>query len=236
MTEPVEKKFTVSYATVQIAGRTFRAQYDEDQAAYEAKDPLTFVPNYSQNFQVKIDLAAVSGTDEEQQHEQSGETIDVSVKVKEGKALFQTLKYWIELTFPNDLSIQERFGFNDYDKACMTHGGFILFYGTLKSMMTTYGAELVTRGCPQTDVDKVATIDEELRAEKTEQQLEIRKRKGETQNRIIRHNDVWDVMSQINKASKIVWPDDYAMQSKYFMPENPGGGGQTEPPPPPNPS
>ncbi len=236
MAQEIEKKFKISYANVITSSQTFHDLYELDKADFMNKDPQTFTANYGTDFQTKIDLAAASGTDETQLDEQVGETLDVSVKMKEAKEHFQeTMKYWIEKTFPNDKAKWNEFGFNDYDEASRSHAQMIIFYNTFKTMMTTDGAALVARGCKQTDVDKAATLEAELRAEKTEQQIEIKQRKSITQARIIKYNSVWDVMQEINKGSKATYPDDHAKQSQYFMPETPGGGGTPPPPPLPGP-
>lgn len=236
MSKLVKRLFNIAYAKVLTASETFLSFFTEDESAFSTFDPQTFISSYKDDFRAAIDAARASGTDEEQEDEQSGETEDVTVKMKESGDVFQKMKYWILKAFEGDITKQNQFGCDDYDDAMKSHDKMIVFMGTFKKMVTDNSAALIARGCPQALIDAVTVKELELRNEKTEQQVEIKKHRGVTQNRVTKYNAVWTIMSEINDASKQVFENDPARMMVYYMPETTSGNGDGDtgnnPPPP----
>ena len=101
----------------------------------------------------------------------------------------------------------------------------------------TYKVELIAKGFTQPKIDMILQLKDELRQEQVEQETAKKERPVKTQERILILNKPWLSMRKINRASKIIYKDNYAKLNEYELPrhsqagetpaEGPVGGGLT---------
>ena len=89
---------------------------------------------------------------------------------------------------------------------------------------------MIAVGFTQLDITALLTLSAELNTIYNNQQEFIQLTSDRAEERVIAFNKVWDVMVQINFASKQVFKDSPALIEYYLLyPEGPGPGALTAP-------
>lgn len=216
----IKKLFWLPFSKVITSAETFRLLYHKDHLDFEAKDPQRFTLTYEDDFRTKINDALETGTDESYMDEVSQNSDGVSNKLKEARKYFNVdIRYWVGKTFPDDEAKKKEFGFDNYANAKRTHKLMIDFMNTLKGVVDKNKTEMLAKGTPLAIIDKAEVLGQELRDEKKQQQVKLRERNTLAQNRTIKYNAVWSVMSEINEGAKLVYSENFAHMAQYNMPQ-----------------
>lgn len=216
----IKKLFWLPFGDVIINAETFLRLYSIDHLDFEAKDPQRFTVTYENDFRTKINDAMNTGTDESYMDEVSQKSEGVSNKLKEARKYFNIdIRYWVGKTFPDDEAKKKEFGFDNYANAKRTNKLMIDFMNTLKGVVDKNKTEMLAKGTPLAIIDNAAVLEQELRDEKKQQQVKLRERNTLAQNRTIKYNSVWTVMSEINEGAKLVYAEDPAHLAVFYMPK-----------------
>jgi hypothetical protein len=129
----------------------------------------------------------------------------------------QGSKYFIEKAFPNNRSMWNEFGYNDYDEARKSQLKMILFMKVLRTVALTNKDALIAAGFDQTKIDEIDGLATRLDSANTAQQVFIKKRKQLSYERIEILNELWAIIQHICKVGKIIYVNDYGHYQQYVM-------------------
>lgn len=181
-------------------------------------------------FLTAIEAADDTPGDDEVVTEQQLSTLAVETVMALSRKRLGRLFNYAEITFPDNPLAKDIFGNNIYRKNRYIQTGMIevLQVAYTKANMEPYKSALITQGFIQTRIDELNTLALNLQSTNNTQEVKKTERPELTQDRIEKHNAVWNIWEKINTASKVVYEDDYAKQQQYLMyPEAGNDSGST---------
>ncbi|MFZ4400621.1 MAG: hypothetical protein ACOYO1_11345 [Bacteroidales bacterium] len=131
----------------------------------------------------------------------------------------QTIYFYLDRAFPGNKAVQSYFGKDHYEAARNTPQKLInlLLKAKEASEKIDYKDALMAKGLKQTVIDDLEITSDKLKAKSEEREIYISSRKLATQNRFKILNKIWNCMSAVNDASKLVYKADYAKQQQYLL-------------------
>ncbi len=165
-----------------------------------------------------LESAEIAAQDLTIQDELNVLTAKVQQELEACRIHYQKMKYFIEKAFPENRSIWHAFGFTEYEKARKSEAMMIRFMQNLYLQSGKYTVELTAVNCAQEDIDKTDLLMKSLRDADQAQELYKKERLLFTQARIQKLNTAFEYMRKVNKASKIIFADDYAKLKQYMLP------------------
>lgn len=225
MARPKEKTriYYIADATMLELAKTKHGFFLEDKAKFVQFD-ADFQDPYAANYLAKISGGEQKPTDERVTDQLTDLTKTVVNKMEACRAAYQTLKFFVEKAFPDNLPVQNEFGFDNYIKAQRSQARMILFMEEVYSVALKYKSDLLAKNYSQQQIDALLTLKQQLDTANTVQELAKGGRPTLTQDRIEKLNDVWTIMKNICKAGKIIFEKDAAKYNRYTLP----AGAETE--------
>jgi hypothetical protein len=182
------------------------------------------------SFLAAIEAADDTPGDDEVVTEQQLATLEVDTVMALSRKRLGRLFNYAELTFPDNPLAKDIFGNNIYRKNRYIQTGMIevLQVAYSKANKEPYKSALITQGFIQVRIDELNTLALNLQSTNNVQEVKKTERPELTQDRIKKHNVVWNIWDKISTASKVVYEDDYAKQQQYLMyPEAGNDSGNT---------
>ncbi len=218
MPTPVTADYRVDAAALIEASRVMRLAAIEDLVELALKDAAITV-GFTNLWKTANDDAEAAPTDEQLDDMLTQKTEAVEAKMKNCRDHFQDSKYFSELAFPNQKTIWNEFGFNDYDEVRDSQDKMTGFMKRLNLTQEKYKVQLIAIGYPQIEIDKSETLRGELEALNAAQDLLKKTNVGGTQTRITLNNIVYNTyMVRVGKLGKMVWKNDFAKYQRYLLP------------------
>jgi Carboxypeptidase regulatory-like domain len=217
MPEPILKDFRITNPDMIQDARTKHGAYVEDLADFTDFDP-DFDAAYGNTFELAIDDAEAMDDDETVLDQQAQLTVAIETEMKNCRNKYQDSKPFIVKAFPDDVAIQNEFGFNDYKKAQESQAVFTKFMLKFHAVATKYKVQLIAKNYTQLKIDEILTRYTALKDADIAQELFIKNRPVKTQERIIKFNDAWAIERTICEAGKRIYKDDYAKYQRYLLP------------------
>ena len=212
--------YTLLYGTDGTDGdlAEFTAQFTMMNAAFLA------------SFLIAIDAADDTPGDDEVVTEQQLATLEVETVMALARKRLGRLYNYAEITFPDNPLAKDIFGNKNYRKNRYVQTGMIevLQVAFSKADTEPYKSALIAQGFIQVRIDELNTLALNLQSTNNVQEVKKTERPELTQDRIKKHNIVWNIWDKISTASKVVYEDDYAKQQQYMMyPEAGNDSGST---------
>ncbi len=217
------RKFGMSDPDMLEDARLIHGYFETDKVDMIAFDATMDDP-FADDFLAEIDAAeALSGDDQ---------LIDVLVEATEtveeamtkGRNGFQTLKYFIERAFPENKSVWDQFGYNDYEKASRSQSRFIQFLLKAHKWAVKYTVQLNAVGCTNARIAEIKTLAENIQSFNLDQETEKGTRPEETDNRIKALNRIWATLSRIRRAGKLIYFNNFGKYQRYLGPSATSSG------------
>jgi hypothetical protein len=158
--------------------------------------------------------------------QQAGKGEIVMEKRKLCEEHVRDIKYFVKKAFPDNKSIRNEFGFNDYEEAKQKPAEFVIFMRQLEETVDTYKDKLRAKGMPAAKIGVAATLANELETAIKTHGTSKKGRILTTQDRRIAYNEVWNKIKLVCEAGKNVFSNNYARYRRYILYE----GNQTPPP------
>lgn len=214
----ITAKFSKSYDDVLSQAYLFHSGLVRDLASFTAFSPL-FNVDYASDF---LDLIVDAGeipTNEEDLNNQVILSSEVEGKMEESRVLYRKLNSYVHVKWGNNDPTLRAFGSNLYDKARQSPQKMVnlLELANRAAESAKYKTDLIAVGFTQLDIDRLLSLSEELNDVYNDQQEFIQLSADRTEQRVIAFNKVWDVMVQINYASKQVFVDSPALIEYYLL-------------------
>ena len=216
--EQIVRLYTVRDDIMLAAANAMHGQYVIDKADFEGYNIVMFPITFQAAMLAKIQAASTALTDDVVIDQMAAETVEVGAKLAECISHYLKMKPTIELAFPNNPSIWNQFGFNDFKQYRGSHTKMIKFMKMLFEVSTLHSAALIAAGYTAPKIAAIETLATELEAEEKEQEMAIKNRPVMTFDRINLYNEVWKDMRIINRGSKAVYQGNYGKLNQYELP------------------
>lgn len=197
------------------AARVTVGFFKQDIVDLSAFDP-TLADPFIDDYLTEINDIEQIDSDSVVLDQQTQVTLSVEDAMKNGRNGYQTLKYFIERSFPNRTAVWNEFGYNDYAAARASQPSFIQFLIQLHKTAVKYTTELTAVGYDAARIATLAVLAQQLQDLNTKQELFKGTRPVTTQERVIQLNKIWSTLSRIRKAGKITYLDNFAKQQRYL--------------------
>ncbi len=236
MSKPTEmaRNYQLADAVMIEAAKTTHGFLNEDLQDFNNFNPL-FEQGYADDWLADINTAESVTKDDVVIDQMAGLSAAVEAAMKKCRDKFNTLKFFIEKAFPTGLAIWNEFGYNNYERARQTQSAMIQFMVGLHAVATKYKVQLIAVHFTQAMIDEILTFKNELDTANLNQELFKAGRPALTQDRIIKLNQVWDILVEVGKAGKIVYSNNHAKYNRYLLPGETPASEEEVPPPPPTP-
>ncbi len=150
-------------------------------------------------------------------------TTAVELALEECRIQYQKLITYLKLIYPNDPDPLDAFRALRYDKVrnSQTRMVDLMENAYSKADSITYSASLIAAGFTQVEINKLNTLGEALRTANIAQEDFRSNLRIKTRARISAYNGVWEIMSIVSQASKVVFINNYEKLHQYLLyPEN----------------
>jgi hypothetical protein len=227
MAQKVEPKFNKTYDLLLEQAGVMHGHLSNDIALFTADFPKIDAA-FVTDFENAIDAADNTPSDEEVVNDQQVKTLSVIQIMKTARKRMQRLFIYADLAFEDNPLAREIFGHHLYQKHKTNQLKMleILELAHKKAEDADYKQDLIDEGFTQLRIDELETLRVGLQDANLQQEGHKTDRPVISQTRVTNMNAVWDFMVEVNKASKVVFEDDYAKQQQYFLyPENSSGSG-----------
>ena len=211
-----ERLYTVSDAAMLLRAETVNASLPEDIADFTAID-TTLDETYPTTISSALSNVLAIKTDQVIIDEQAQLTENLLAKSKECSTGYRTIAYFARKAFPDSPAVQNQFGLNDYEKARDNQAQMILFMESMAATAQRYSAELIAEGCSQATIDNIAALATGLKAANTAQEKFKKDRGVITQERVIKLNELYKLLTPISEVAQIIYADNPAMLAKYVL-------------------
>jgi hypothetical protein len=217
MPDAIKRDFNIPDDDMIQDARVKRASFEEDKADFVSFDP-DFADPFSANFNTNINLAEATDDDETVTDQQQQLTTVLLNEMKKCRDKFQDSKIFIVKAFPDNVDVQNEFGFNDYLQAQKGQNSFIGFMFKFHNIATKYKTELIAKNYTQPKIDEILTLHDSLRDANVAQDLFMKNRPVKTRDRILKMNKAWEGEVTICAAGKRIYKNDFAKYQRYLLP------------------
>ncbi len=217
--EPLKRMFSIADAYMLEFAKTLRSFFIEDQAEFVTEDS-NFATPFETVWQTAIDTAEAEPSDEQRKDQlmQLTETVDSEMDLC--RENFQDSKRYIKKAFPNNVTIWNEFGFDDYGDIKRKQPEMIQFMKRFHSTAVKYSAQL-TIPAVNFDAAKIAEIETRRAALDAANNAQEKFKKDiptYTQDRVKKMMAVWDICTDVGGVGKSLFKNDYAKYQHYLLP------------------
>jgi hypothetical protein len=130
---------------------------------------------------------------------------------------FMDAKPFIEKAFPNNRAVWDAFGYNRYGKVRKNRLGLDGFMKTFHRAAVKYSVELIAKNYTQAMIDEIETLQKELIESVSDHESFIKSRLTAVLDRIVKMNQLYDVIMEVCKAGKRIYKKDWARYQRYLF-------------------
>ena len=189
----------------------------EDLPQYTAFDP-DLNEEKRQNLLDYTNKALGLGTDSTQVGILEGKTATMKSVMQTCFKRVETLRYFVNKKFGGNEVMVRQFKFNEYNKARKSQTKLIVYMYELAKIAGNFRTDLVSAGMKEDDIAAIQTAAEALNQANTTQETGKGERVMSTSERNALLNDIYSLLMDFNRASKIVFADDPIRRERYVMP------------------
>jgi hypothetical protein len=217
----LRKTFTVSILKLIEQALVMHTNLEEQLPLFNAR--FAFINSaFAAQFKNAIDIADNMPSDESVLDLQQITTAQLYSQMQLARNAYNSLLTYVKLAFPKRADVKELFGNKKYTAARfnLLKMKELLELAHAMAQKPEYKTPLINKGYTQADIDELAAIIQNLKAANLNQETAKAQRYTTTFNRIQACNSVYDYMQQINKASKVVFMNNYAMLQHFKLHKN----------------
>jgi len=216
MTEQIKRLYSMSDAIMLEKASVMHAALVDSLADFTNYTTL-FDQTYADDWMAEIMVALQTPTAEQVGDMGSSYTQVVLEKMAECRKAFGGMKFFVREAFPNNVGVQNEFGFDDYAEARNKQPLMVYFMQRLHFTATKYANQLLAAGCPQARIDGLQALANQLFVVNVEQEAFLKNRPNSTAERITILNNVWKQLIRVSEAGKVIYADNYAGYRKYVI-------------------
>ncbi|HRI27048.1 MAG TPA: carboxypeptidase-like regulatory domain-containing protein [Chitinophagales bacterium] len=212
-----KRKFNVPDAYVVEYAKDMRNLFTADIADFAALDP-DFDAAFNAEWLVKINAAEAQLTDEIIVDVQTQYTNLVIAAMKNCQNYYQEVKFFVRKAFGDNQAIQNEFGADNYNNIRGNQPQLIEFMRDLYSVANKYAAQLDVVNFGAAKIARIKDLADALDTANQEQNNYVKGRPTLTAERIGIYNRLWDTLSLVSSAAKIIYRDNIAKYNQYLLP------------------
>ena len=126
--------------------------------------------------------------------------------------------FFIDKAFPDSKAIRNKFRYETDPKARQSAKLMICFMDIFYLMAKEYSTELARAGYNETQLKKIKEERKNLVRAWRKQELAVKNRPMQTEERHVLFSNVWRMMRVVSSAAKVVFEDDPEKYSQYKLP------------------
>lgn len=217
------RRFSLPFDEVITKGQSMQPQFEADLGQFSTFNPwFTWEVNNQLKANISDGLADSSGSSHTAQIERVTESI--SQMLATAGHSYQKLLYYVEIALGNSKAMNDTFGRPRYEKARQSEKEMISLLNQVGKAIETndYAPRLVAAGMPDTLPGELATLATELAQADGQQEMLKKQQLLVTSARIELFNAIWDTLSRISEASKILYSEDMARLAIYQLYDSSG--------------
>lgn len=226
------KKFSMPYGKATQTSRVMRNSFILYKSEFIKFDPDYDDP-YSDNWLTAITTAEACGSDDTIRAVQTGETANVESVMEKCRAKFRETMHFAEKAFPNNTPVLNEFGDNTYRKIKSSQPEMAKFMRNLYKVSKKYSTNLIAVKYTDAQIEESDALAKQLTKADEDQEGKKNERPVETQDRIEKHNTMWDFTSNVARDGKVIFKDDEAKRKLFILTD--GEDNTTPPQTPPEP-
>ncbi len=215
--EKVKRMYVGSDAFMAESARTIHNLLTQDLSTFQAIN-TRFNSAFLEDFLSKIDAADKVVTDSNVVAQQGSETEQVLTAMQRARKLYNRVKNHATWAFAQNSPATLNEFTTGYRKASRRQPEMLVFLETLERVITkhlTILADANKGGMPDTVLEELRSIKEELKSKNVTQETSKKQRGVLTEQRINTLNNCYRVMISINNTAQVVFDDQPAKRAQY---------------------
>lgn len=216
MKKQVQRLYKMSDSEVIAFGRMFIGNLENNLSVFTAYDS-----SINQNFvdQLKADLDAAEQTEDDERviDQQTQLTDTVNEVLSNCRSHYKLILYFAKKAFPDNNSIRNEFGENDYLAVRKSQPKMIEFMKKLSGTVVKYKTQLLAKSVSQAQIDKTNTLYNQLSETNYQQDIFKKNRSVKNTRRITGLNVFWNKIALISTLSKIIYEHDFKMFKLFLL-------------------
>jgi hypothetical protein len=161
---------------------------------------------------------------------QTSETDALKALVSSGANLYQTLILYVRLAFPGDATILRLFGQQHYEAARNSQLKLpvLLRMAFDEASKPENKTALIAKGMKETEIASLETLASEIVDQNGIQEIAMKKRSKDLDERIKAMNLVWEKMSLVCQCAKLVFQNDATRYNLFLLSDGDSQSQKTE--------
>lgn len=210
-------KFEISQDSMLEESKVTINQFKDDQAAFVIFDKDFDTP-FDTDWELLVKTAGDTLPDSVVAANMKLATEDVEHEMEDCRECFQGAKFFIQKAFPDNPTVQQIFGYHDYEDARKNHDKMPRFMTNFHAVAMEYKTELVGVNYTLLNIANILTVRDALNAGLAKQHQKMGGRSLATKSRVGELNVIWEIRQKVAQAAKIVFKDDYTRFRMYLLP------------------
>ena len=215
--KPIKDNYTVSDDFMHQHSKTLRLVFMGDQALFTARD-ADFGTPFEMNWLTAISTAEAHPTDELVDDMMREKTEAVQTAMTNCRNKWMDTKPFVKKTFPDNPTMWDKFGFNNYQNIDSNQEGLTRFFKLLHGTATQYAVELIAKNYTQAMIDEIETLRAALETANNEQEKFKLDIPVFTKQRTDKNNTVYGFSQRVCETGKLIFRDDYSKYQQYLLP------------------
>lgn len=216
----MERKYSISDSELFEHADKVDASLDEDLVEFMNFDS-TLNEDKKQELKTKKANAELLNSDRQVAGEIKGLTTSVKSLLKDAKAAYRKLRYFVKKKFKNNPGVLKEFGVKEYAKVSQSQDEMITFLVKLDSTIEKYREDLTAAGAQPETMDQLKTIAAEFRGQNVAQEIAKDKRPTTTNERVAALNQLYDILLEFSAAAGEVYKKNPSKRKQYSLPAKP---------------
>lgn len=218
MDKTPQRNFSMSFDDVITKAQSMQPQFASDLLQF-----TTFNPWFTDSVNTQLVTEIADGISDSSESSHTAEierkTATISQMLKSAGSNYQKLMYYVENGLGNSKAIGDTFGHSRYEKARQSEKEMIslLNQATKACNLEDFSSRLLEAGMPESLPGELEDLAGDLAAIDGEQEMLKKQQLLVTSERIGLFNSIWDKLSRISSAAKIIFAEDAARLAIYQL-------------------
>ncbi len=213
----MRRKYAIADVYLLEYAKTMRHIFVGDLALFTAFD-ADFNAGFAANWQADINAAQDEVSDRSVVKSQAVLSSNVEKAMKNCRIFYHEVKFFVLKTFPDDVSVHQAFGFDDYLKARKSQTKLIEFMQDVHTTALKYEVQLAANNFDALKIANIKDLADALIEANQNQNEYIKGRPAITAKRIAAYNKVWATITLVSRASKIIFSQNPPKFNQYLLP------------------
>ncbi|MBC8464137.1 MAG: hypothetical protein H8D62_00500 [Bacteroidetes bacterium] len=210
----IKRSYRINDTALLARAKCCRLYFEEDKADFVAFSSLFSNP-YSANWLALINSAENELTDEARMDELASSVRKTKILMDKAQRHYREMRFFVSRAFPNNIAIKKAFKTSEFHQTRYSPRKTIHFLNQIYLRANEQQAALLAVGYHPEKIDEILEIKKELETAYQKQKQLIAQRSVHSQNRISKYNAIWTICTDVCKAGKRIYHNNYAKRQRY---------------------